>query len=93
MEKIKIDGEELKVQGRADIVVVGGGCSGVCAAIRASRLGAKVVIIEGSNAFGGAATNGFVCVWHTLMNTTFDKQIISGLTEEILERVKSGQRY
>lgn len=88
METIKVNGEELKVVDSADIVVVGGGCSGVCAAVRASRLGAKVVIIEGSNAFGGAATNGFVCVWHTLMNTTFDKQIISGLTEEIIERLK-----
>ena len=48
-----------------------GGCTGVFAAVRAARLGAKVALIEASNAFGGAATNGFVCVWHTLHDTAF----------------------
>ena len=72
-----------------DVVVVGGGCTGVFAAVRAARLGARVAIIEASNAFGGAATNGFVCVWHTLHDTTHVKQIISGLTEETIERLKA----
>ena len=71
-----------------DIVVVGGGCTGVCAALRAARLGARVAIIEASIAFGGAATNGFVCVWHTLCDTTLNRQIIGGLTEETIERMK-----
>ena len=79
---------ETPVINEVDIVVVGGGCTGVFAAIRAARLGAKVAIIEASNAFGGVATNGFVCVWHTLCDMTFNKQIISGLTEETIERLK-----
>ena len=79
---------EIPVINEVDIVVVGGGCTGVFAAIRAARLGASVAIIEASNAFGGAATNGFVCVWHTLHDTTHNKQIISGLTEETIERLK-----
>ncbi len=79
---------EIPVINAVDIVVVGGGCTGVFAAVRAARLGAKVALIEASNAFGGAATNGFVCVWHTLHDTTHNKQIISGLTEETIERLK-----
>ncbi len=79
---------EIPVINEVDIVVVGGGCTGVFAAIRAARLGAKVALIEASNAFGGAATNAFVCVWHTLCDTTLNKQIIGGLTQEVIERMK-----
>lgn len=79
---------ETPIINDVDIVVVGGGCTGAFAAVRAARLGARVALIEASNAFGGAATNGFVCVWHTLHDTTHNKQIISGLTEETIERLK-----
>lgn len=88
MMRIMEPSREIPVINKADIVVVGGGCTGVFAAIRAARLGAKVALIEASNAFGGAATNGFVCVWHTLCDTTLNKQIIGGLTEEVIERMK-----
>lgn len=88
MKKIIEPSREIPVINEVDIVVVGGGCTGVFAAIRAARLGARVALIEASGAFGGAATNGFVCVWHTLYNTKFNKQIISGLTEEVIERMK-----
>lgn len=69
--------------GTFDLVVVGGGCTGVCAAIRAARLGLKVAIVEKSNCFGGVATNGLVLVWHTLFDTDGKEQIIAGLTDEI----------
>ena len=59
MRKIVEPSREIPVINEADIVVVGGGCTGVFAAIRAARLGAKVALIEASNAFGGMATNGF----------------------------------
>ena len=88
MRKIIEPSREVPVINEVDIVVVGGGCTGVFAAIRAARLGARVAIIEASNAFGGAATNAFVCVWHTLHDTTHNKQIIGGLTEEVIERMK-----
>lgn len=88
MKTILEPAREIPVINEVDIVVVGGGCTGVFAAIRAARLGAKVAIIEASNAFGGAATNAFVCVWHTLYDMKFQKQIIGGLTEETIERMK-----
>src|SRR5512139_3302339 len=36
-----------------DIAVVGGGPAGLCAAIAASRLGAKVVLIDDNDRLGG----------------------------------------
>ena len=43
-----------------DLAVIGGGFAGVAAAIAAAREGADVIIIEKSNALGGAATNCLV---------------------------------
>ncbi|UCE48213.1 MAG: FAD-dependent oxidoreductase, partial [Phycisphaerales bacterium] len=72
----------------ADVCVLGGSCTGVFAAIRAARLGAKVILIEKQNSFGGTATNSMVNVWHSLMDTEFKRQIIAGLTLETIERLK-----
>lgn len=69
--------------GQFDLVVVGGGCTGVFAAVRAARLGLKVAIVEKNNCFGGVATNGLVNVWHTLFDTDGKEQIIAGLTDEV----------
>jgi len=72
----------------SDICVLGGSCTGVFAAVRAARLGAKVVIVEKQNCFGGVATSGMVNIWHSLMDTEYKKQVIAGLTLEIIERLK-----
>ena len=45
---------------RYDVAVVGGGFSGVAAAIAAAREGSKVLLIEKGNALGGAAVNCLV---------------------------------
>lgn len=70
--------------GRFDLVVVGGGCTGVCAAVRGARQGLRVAIIEKSNCFGGVATNGLVNVWHTLLDVDGKEQIIGGVTDEVV---------
>lgn len=72
----------------ADVCVLGGSCTGVFAAIRAARLGARVVLVEQANCFGGVATTSLVCVWHSLWDTEGKKQIISGLTEEVMNRLQ-----
>lgn len=71
----------------ADVCVIGGSATGVFAAVRAARLGARVVIVEKQNSFGGVATNGLVAVWHTFNDKTGKNQIISGLTEEVVNRI------
>ena len=85
--KIRQLKKELPVIGDFDICVLGGSCTGVFAAVRAARLGARVAIIEKMNAFGGVATNSMVNVWHSLMNTEFNRQIIAGMTVEVIERL------
>ena len=50
-----------------DLIVVGGGFSGVAAAIAAARQGMDVLLVEKGNCFGGAAVNclvnPFMCYW------------------------------
>ena len=41
-----------------DVVVVGGGTSGVAAAYIAAKKGLKTLIIERQNSLGGSFTNG-----------------------------------
>ncbi|MDD4226427.1 MAG: FAD-dependent oxidoreductase [Mariniphaga sp.] len=79
--------KNLPVIDEVDICVLGGSCTGVFAAIRASRLRAKVAIIEKQNAFGGVATHALVNIWHSIYDAEFKQQIIAGLTTETMERL------
>lgn len=76
----------------ADVCVVGGSCTGVFAAVRAARLGARVVLIEAQGRLGGTAVNGLVNVWHTLLDDTYTRQVIGGLTDEVEKRLERAQR-
>lgn len=70
--------------------MIGGGCTGVFAAIRAARLGLNVAIIERNNCFGGVATNSLVNVWHNLFDVDGNEQVIAGLTDEVEQRLLKG---
>ena len=75
-----------------DVVVAGGSCTGVFAALRAAEAGAKVALVEMSGGFGGTATQGLVPVWHSLYSTDGKRQIIAGLTETVeKELVRRGE--
>jgi ribulose 1,5-bisphosphate synthetase/thiazole synthase len=91
MAEILLPAERVNVAAEADICVIGGSCTGVFAAVRAARLGAKVILLERQNRFGGVATLGLVGMWHTLFDITEKKQIIAGLTFEMLERMEKMQ--
>lgn len=82
---ITIPARDIPVVHDADICVVGGSCTGVFAAVRAARLGAKVAIVEKQNCFGGVATAGLVNIWHSLYDEPGEKQIIAGLTEHAIQ--------
>lgn len=85
---ITVPEERLNVVEEADLCVIGGSCTGVFAAVRAAELGAKVVLIEQQNRLGGVATTGLVGMWHTVFDMTGEKQIIGGLTWEMMERLE-----
>lgn len=89
MNTIKEPARDIPVINNVDLVVVGGSCTGVFAAVRAARLGVSVAIVEKQNCFGGVATAGNVNVWHSLHDTTGERRIISGLTQEVLDRLSA----
>lgn len=72
---------------QADVVVVGGGPSGVCAAIAAARNGASTILVEENGCAGGMATMGLVGPFMTCYDKSGQTMIIRGLFEEIVDRL------
>lgn len=77
----------VKESYRCDILVVGGGPSGVCAAISAARLGAKVMLVDSGNCLGGMGTKGLVGPFMTCYDAKGEEMIIRGLFEEVVDRL------
>lgn len=74
---------KVKITGRYDVVVVGGGVAGVAAAVAASRCGAKTLLVEKEYALGGLATLGLVVAYLPLCDGK-GKQVSFALAEELL---------
>ena len=79
---------EVPIFHETDVVVVGGGPAGFCAAIAASRAGAKVALVERYGSLGGLFTNGFVLM---LMATSVREDgkwrlVTKGLAKEFMDR-------
>ena len=71
----------------ADVIVVGGGPAGMCAAIAAAREGVRVVLVEQGGSCGGMATQGMVGPFMTCYDRKGETMIIRGLFEEIVNRM------
>ena len=71
----------------ADLLVVGGGPAGVCAAVAAARCGVKVMLIDNGNCLGGMGTKGLVGPFMTCYDAKGENMIIRGLFEEIVDRL------
>ena len=57
---VKEPSHKVPVVSSVDVVVVGGGCAGVAAAVCAAREGSSVLLIEKTNFLGGLWTGGLV---------------------------------
>lgn len=88
MNTILEPARESPVVGEYDLCVLGGSCTGVFAAVRAARLGLKVALVERFGCFGGVATLSLVNVWHSPLDEVFERPIFSGLSVELMERLK-----
>ncbi|MCL4203843.1 MAG: FAD-dependent oxidoreductase [Pirellulaceae bacterium] len=77
---------ELPVLHSTDVLVIGGGSAGVCAAIAAKRAGADVCLVERYGHFGGLWTGGLVLIilGHIV---TGNKQVCQGIGEEMMRRL------
>ncbi|NLN99328.1 MAG: FAD-dependent oxidoreductase [Bacteroidales bacterium] len=79
--------KDVKDSYKTQLVVVGGGPAGVCAAIAAARKGVKAMILEQGGCLGGMATRGLVAPFMTCYDTEGEQQIIRGLFEEVVQRM------
>jgi hypothetical protein len=73
------------VHSRSDVVVVGGGPSGLVAAISAARAGAKTLLVEQYGFLGGMATVASVGPFSPFHYD--DQQITVGIPQELIERL------
>ena len=79
--------KQIPVVWEGDLCVLGGSATGVFAAVRAARLGLKVVLVEKQNCFGGTATSGLVDVWHSMYDFDRKDRIVAGLSQEVIDRI------
>jgi hypothetical protein len=81
-------GIEMEMFGKYDVVVVGGGTSGVAAAIASARVSANTLLIERLGALGGqmnvSGPPGFAYAW--MFNPRWE-QVIAGFMEETHNRL------
>ena len=75
-------GKELPVSYEVDVLVCGGGPSGIAAAVSAAKNGAEVMLIERFNCLGGQGTIGLVTSFMSMSAYTGGRQVIKGVWEE-----------
>lgn len=82
------------LENKFDVIVAGGGLSGVAAAIAAARENAKVLIIEQYGFLGGMATAGLVnpfmsySLWTGRWEYDWSKKINQGIFSQIIEQLR-----
>jgi ribulose 1,5-bisphosphate synthetase/thiazole synthase len=78
--------ESIPVSREVDVVVIGGGASGIAAAISAANNGAVTLLVEQRGYMGGMGTVSLVPAFCPF--TDKEKPIIRGIGMELMERMK-----
>ena len=87
MEKIIIYTKEIPYYGHFDVVVLGGGPAGVCAAVTAAEFNKKVLLAEATGMLGGMATSGLVAPFMTCYDRDGNTPTVGGIFRKILNRL------
>lgn len=90
---VSIPAQTLPVSHTPDVVVVGGGATGIAAAIAAARNGADTLLIEQRGYLGGMGTAALVPAFCPY--TDGEKPVIRGIGLDLLEKMKraSGEAF
>ena len=86
--KLAMPGREVGVIGEFDVVVIGGGFPGVCAAVGAKRYGASVALVEADGLLGGQPAE----IYTFGLDGFFDdsgRQFVKGVPWEIIRQQKA----
>ena len=78
---------EVPVVRSTDVLVIGGGCAGIAAAVCAARHGAKVLLAEANGCLGGMATSGLIGPFMTSYDPAGERQVIVGFFDEFVRRM------
>ena len=81
--------KRLPLYRKVDVLVVGAGPAGICAATAAAREGARVLLIDENGCVGGAATVGLVGPFMTSFDARNEKMVIRGLFKEVVDKMKA----
>ena len=84
---IRVEGDDVPVVADCDVVVVGAGPAGHCAAVSAARNGASVTLLERYHHLGGMASGGMVLVLDDMVNEG-NEVVTTGLVDEFVERME-----
>lgn len=79
--------KDISVTASPDVLVVGGGPAGLCAAVAAARSGARTMLVEQHGCCGGMATMGLVGPFMTCYEAGGETMLIRGLFEELVDRL------
>ena len=82
-----VEYKKILTEESTEVLVIGGGPSGICAAIASARAGAKTMLIEQASFCGGMATAGLVAPFMTCYDSGGNTMLIKGLFQEIVERL------
>lgn len=87
MRTIREPQRETPVALEPDVLVVGGGLTGVTAALAAARAGAGTLLVERKATLGGVTTAGLMASIGNTFFTAENHMVIRGLAAEFVERL------
>lgn len=90
MPTILLKSKEIPIKYETEVLVIGSGMTGVCAAIAASELGKDVILLESSGKLGGNFTRSLIGTinGYTVHDNGNYNLLIKGIGEKILNRMR-----
>ncbi|HLL61714.1 MAG TPA: FAD-dependent oxidoreductase [Propionibacteriaceae bacterium] len=75
--------------GAYDVVVVGAGSSGMCAAVAAARCGAQVLLVEKLPFLGGVSTAVLDTFYGFYTPGSASRKVVAGIGDEVVDRLRT----